>query len=555
MAYVTPRGTIELYQNVPLTSDYTDTIYFSSESAKRSYFSEKLVGRYTNQMYTRVHGNKIRVNALADGSIFAANYLGFTNGRNNKWYYAFITAVEYVNEQVTEITYELDELMTWQVEARFLDCFIERQHSTTDVAGDNLQPEPINCDEHICCTIQREVLNSGSIGYILTLGTVTKGSNATGDLYSYSTFNGIASTVKYIYFSDGSSLITFLNKCEFANGFVKGLLNGNDFWCPLTLYAVPSAVFSVSGSTAHTSFGDVTMLPSTIMQSTFQVSLPTFHGFGISATTKYTPKNNKLFTYPYTYLVIETPTKSQEYKYETFTSANKKFKWYSVCNPEPALLIAPEGYNGVSNDFKYCMTIDDFPQLQIYSSGLWGAAGNNIGSTIKVGASMLAAAGAAAGASALGIANYSAPEAALIVGKRAIKNTPEIRLSPDIKSSGGATNLAPILAAKSAIAGIESPFFAITATQYGLRKEYAQTVDKFFSKYGYAQNKVGNPNRHARSRWTYIKTRDCAVSGPIPSEAQKTICRAMDNGITWWSPSWQVGLYTNPSTGELYDNP
>lgn len=555
MAYVAPNGTIQLFRSVMLTPDYTDTIWFPNVSTQASVFEAQVDYQFSNQMYTRVSGNKVRVHIVAD-EIRDCSYMRFQNIRNNKakWFYAFIINIEYINEQVTEITYEIDEIQTWYFEGNsnnhFSKCFIERQHSITDDAGDNLQPEPVQCSEHICCNMQAEVLQSAGIGYVLSVGTATKSSNASGDLYSKNVFNGISSTVKYLYFGSGSSLISFLNACEFANGLIKGLLNANDFWCPLTLYLVPTGAFTLSGTTAHTLFGDVTMLSESVKESTFSVSMPTYHGFGVSSKTKYTPINQKLFTYPYTYLEIETPLKSQEYKYETFISSTKKFKWYSVCNPSPAILIAPEMYNGISNDYRYSMTIEDFPQLQIYSSGMWGAAGNGIGSAVKVGAAMLLSASTGVYADLAGVGDMgSIPQTVIETGKRAIKNVPDIRSIPDVRSTGGTSNLAPILAPKTTQSGINNPIFSISANQWGLRKEYAQKIDEFFSRYGYAQNTVDVPNVHARSKWTYVKTRDCRCTVNAPASSLAKINNIMNEGITWWDFRTSVGSYgdfTNP---------
>ena len=558
MAYVAPNGTIELYKNVDIDKDYRNTMYFADSSAQRTYFSGKTFtgSTFTNQMYTRVQENTVRVHAKAD-TIYGANYLGFKN--ETKWYYGFIIRATYINEQVTEIEYRIDEIQTWLFDIIWHNCFIERQHSTTDIAGDNLQPEPIDCSEHICCNMQNEVLQSASIGYVLALGTVTKSSNDPGDLYGCNTFNGIASTVKYLYFSTASDLVAFLNKAAFVDGVIEGLVNVGDYWCPLTLYVVPTGAFTLSGTTAHTRLGDFTVLSSSVKESNFSVNMPTYHGFGYSASLKYEPVNNKLFTYPYTYLEIETPLKSQEYKYETFSPTARKFKWYSVCNPYPSILIAPEMYNGVSNDYRYSMTIEDFPQLQIYSSGLWGAAGNALGSAIKVGASMLLAASTGVYADIAGVGDIaSIPQSVLSIAEKGIKNVPNVNCVPSIKSTGGTSNLAPILANKAGQTGISNPIFSISANQWGLRKEYAMKIDEFFSKYGYAQNCVAFPNIHARTNWTYIKTKDCYIGGAIPADAKEIICNAMNEGITWWTGASTVGVYvtaTGTNAGKPIANP
>lgn len=67
----------------------------------------------TAQTYQRVNKGTMRVGLSAD-SCYDCNYLMFQNsGFGSKWFYAFITSVEYVNNAVTEITFEIDVMQTW----------------------------------------------------------------------------------------------------------------------------------------------------------------------------------------------------------------------------------------------------------------------------------------------------------------------------------------------------------------------------------------------------------------------------------------------------------
>ena len=118
MAYVAPNGTIQLFRSVELTPAYTDTIWFPNVSTQDSVFTAQVDYQFSNQMYTRVSGNKVRVHKVAD-EIRDCSYMRFQNIRNNvaKWFYAFIINIEYINEQVTEIEYEIDEIQTWYFES------------------------------------------------------------------------------------------------------------------------------------------------------------------------------------------------------------------------------------------------------------------------------------------------------------------------------------------------------------------------------------------------------------------------------------------------------
>lgn len=65
----------------------------------------------------------------------------------------------------------------------------------------------------------------------------------------------------------------------------------------------------------------------------------------------YTPKNQKLRTYPYTYLGFNPSNGSQKiYRYEDFTNGTPSFKLISEVNPNPSVYFIPQNYRGSSGD-------------------------------------------------------------------------------------------------------------------------------------------------------------------------------------------------------------
>jgi hypothetical protein len=99
---------------------------------------------FTAQSYQRVKKWVMRLEVLAD-DIYDYNYMMFQNTSfGSKWFYAFITNVEYINNSVSEITYELDVMQTWLFEATVKPSYVERETAETDVIGANIAPEPID---------------------------------------------------------------------------------------------------------------------------------------------------------------------------------------------------------------------------------------------------------------------------------------------------------------------------------------------------------------------------------------------------------------------------
>jgi hypothetical protein len=141
----TPNTTLYLLSGVPLDNTYTDTIYFATATAQYDYFYGKKSKTFANLSYQRVGENRIRVQASAD-DLYNCNYLMFQNtGFGNKWFYAFITETpKYINDNTTEIVYEIDVMQTYFFDAVLKPSYIIRQHQATDVAGDNTLPEPVD---------------------------------------------------------------------------------------------------------------------------------------------------------------------------------------------------------------------------------------------------------------------------------------------------------------------------------------------------------------------------------------------------------------------------
>lgn len=548
MAYVAPHGTIALYKvPAPLNPAYTHTIYFSHEADQNSFFNSCEHITFTNQMYTRANGNTIRVHAYAENLRYY-NYMSFCNETQynsttrRKVYYCFIINMEYINEQVTEITFQIDELQTWLFDISWNDCFIERQHSVTDNLGENLVPEPLKVTENIVC--ESSSYATLDTYYLVVLGI----SDLTETLQGWNSYmyGGLCSTVHYLVFRDTTNLDTFINRANVSNGLFNSLFGGQDKWCILAIYAVPSNFFTGRGESPQTvnsaTCYKMNMLSTINTQSLTKPSVERLSTHGNDEDGTYTPKNNKMFSYPFSYVKVASPINEIDLKYELFFGEpTADFTIKTCCNPDPAILVSPDSYNGEENDMRYSLLVDGFPSLTLYQST---QAGEIIGRALKLTATTITG--------ALTSSGDEASDDESKVGFMSNKNSAPMLSSgaPTVKL-GNATTFAPQFAQSNSPNNIK---FRLDFYRMGLKKEFAEQFDTYLSKYGYAQNKVDRPNIHARQNWTYIKTRDCAVTGYCPHVAIETINNAMDRGITWWDRNYaragHAGDYmdfTNPT--------
>lgn len=150
--YIQPNSDIYLLAGIPLDNTYTDTIWFDNATSQYNWFNGKAVRRFTEQYYQRVNRNRIRVNVSSD-LLYNCNYLMFRNTNfGNRWFYAFITKPpEYINNAVAEIEYEIDVMQTWLFDYQMnRPVWVERNHTVSDVIGQNVVAEPFQLGEPIC---------------------------------------------------------------------------------------------------------------------------------------------------------------------------------------------------------------------------------------------------------------------------------------------------------------------------------------------------------------------------------------------------------------------
>lgn len=267
-----------------------------------------------------------------------------------------------------------------------------------------------------------------------------------------------------------------------------------------------------------------------------------------SSLDGYTPRNQKLRTYPYMYLGFNPPNGSSKiFRYENFANGTPIFKMYSEINQNPTVCLIPQNYRGASNN-----SMQDMVSFQGYPSigwitdyyNTWLAQNSQIinlqmeqeqfnteTNMYKTGMDMLSsmanaisnpgnAMGIVEGAMNLGITErnydyYIKQQMAQIEKQEMLPNTGNL-------GSSNATLLGYDL--------MNTNIF----TRYTIKHEFAERIDKYFDMYGYLTNTVKIPNIKNRPNWNYIKTIGINILGDIPQQDLQTIKQFFDNGITLW---------------------
>lgn len=133
MATVPLSGTnVTLLSGIPFASDYKNTRWFTSAANQQTYFNARTVVASLGDMNFQRAENEGRQFIAVPQSIdelWGTNYLMFQNASyNNKWFYAFVTRLEYVQRNRTNVWFEIDVMQTWMFDMTFKPSFVVREH-------------------------------------------------------------------------------------------------------------------------------------------------------------------------------------------------------------------------------------------------------------------------------------------------------------------------------------------------------------------------------------------------------------------------------------------
>ena len=194
---ISPQTDIRLIK-CPLTLSNKHQLTFATKQAQETYFLGLSYKEDDNASYQR-KDNVIRFNDNID-DLLQYNYCMYKNENySNKWFYAFITGMRYVNDGMTEISIATDVFQTWQFDIIYKNSFIEREivPKSSDIAGAYLIPEGLEMGEYkVEGTAEFDELEPA---YIIAYSgdSYETGSGSVPVSQSGYSYNGIFSSVTY----------------------------------------------------------------------------------------------------------------------------------------------------------------------------------------------------------------------------------------------------------------------------------------------------------------------------------------------------------------------
>jgi hypothetical protein len=574
MATVPLSGTnIRLLSGIPFSSDYKHTRWFDSLSEQTSwYLSRNAVHSMGQTSFQRIEGySYIKVDKSID-ELWGTNYIMFQNTLyNNKWFYGFVTKLEYIREHLTYVHFHIDVLQTWRFDYTFKPSFVIREHCPLW----NSDGTPI-------------------------INTVDEGLN-------YGTEYDIVSSQNYQPY-DGVFFLVIVSKSAMhdANN-IKASLNGLPQ--PLSYYVHP---FKLSGDVPNTMVGSNGLNASSISEvlqgimtqdktvndvvslyvteyfgsnlsydgsllmfdgNRFEaVAVGTINTIHVKAFPSYEPKTvtlenkyasyrsvveSKLLMYPYTQLILD------DFKGNRVVLKNEYIN-------DTTIKINVKGSLGTHNKTAYSIDnyLQDENQVYSYVTAMEHAVLNTNPNDIPILNDMLAAYLQGHRNSIQNQRNTIQFNNFMDTAKHMNNGSANalygnipgvINESMDMVKGGGNAilKIQGIMAKQQDIANVPPSVSSMGSNSnfdygnyiYGLyiikkqiKTEYQKKLEDFFHMFGYKLNEVKLPNFHTRQHFNYVQTSSCTILGNFNNEDLQEIKNIFDNGITLWHTD-DIGNY------------
>ena len=509
--------------NVPLEDDMKNTLYFASSSAQHTYFENNIGKTYTNVSYvseTKTFRCKDEIDTIRQ-----YNYIMWQNtAYSNKWFYAFIKKMEFVSGGFTDVIYEVDPLQTYMFDITVRPSFIEREHTNDDTVGNNLIPEGLEHGEYVT---NGEVIKMSQYNhtYFVINADKAPSTNAsgqpTGNTTYYSTNTGGLPMSGNLFLFDNMPTLTnaFLTYSRMEGGLdhIKNVYVANEF--------------TINGNDYE--FGDFELDEyayykykgrSNPVETTSTVVAPT-------TLQGYTPRNKKLLSAPYQYMLLSNNNGGvNELDYEYFSNRNSMvIKAKGIPTVGGSIVAYPMNYKGATDNYNEGIMGGKLPTLSwsgdAYTNWLTQNAvniGTNMATNaLGIGASALAGAltggvGAVIGLSA-GMSSINAVTSQLteLYNHSIVPNTFSGNTNGgDVSTAGKMNN--------------------IYIWKMSITSQFAEILDSYFDLYGYKTNKVKTPNVAHRQNWWYTKTINANIIGNVPNDEMNKIKEAYNSGLTFW---------------------
>lgn len=566
--------------NVPLQLDYTHTILFKNKTQQQQYFlkNEHIVKSFDDSNLTYVRENNSIVVEGNRDELLNVNYIVYINPNfANKYYYCFVNSIDYISVNSSRLNISTDVFQTYIFDVELKTGLVDRYipSKEDDLVGAFTYPENLELGEPQISSIDTNTSYSFMQPvFVLAVNGYWNGSSWIAQTPKGCTINGLPQAISYI----------FSGRAQNIRDWIEALNNAGLGDRIVSFFSVPAIAFNnLNGKHWALWVSDNNVMisdesPNIWTQPDYiKLQRPTkFHDN--MTGDDFVPKNKKLFTYPFSYLV-NSPQGGQPkiYRYEDFVFAEStteiSFRINSEITPNAKLQFIPQDYKIESNsNFNESNISSDYPTLAYVTDvfNAWLMKNQNILDMQQnqrdniynldsqynqqqailgqlslglnaVSSGVTSAIAGNYGGAVSGLANYGIQAESQHLDyehtrqKNALNYSYEsqmqlAQISKESLTPGGITDGSNSLAIYNAY-NTQQVF-----CHYSIKTEYAKRIDEFFNRFGYRINQFMNINDciNTRSNWNFIKTTNIIITGNITQDNMEILKSIFNNGVTLW---------------------
>ena len=532
---------IILCSSIPIDKNY-DNVLDISKASLVGYLRQH--SEYIGDDYTIVprYRNRIIVKCPY-ATALKCNYMTFINpDYDNQYVFAFINNVDFVNDESVQINFTLDVWHTNHDKFNINKVFVEREHVNDDTVGKHTIHENVETGEYIIdSVIKKNGFEYSNCSFILATTIFPYVTYNSTDLHwelvggrgaHCNVYNSILSGLEYFWYSNTANGITQLQHVIEAFDYA-----GQSDYIYMLFIAPNNSFEKVTEEQDVGYWGSVKQKQGSYSvtwgsNSTPLITKPT-------TLNGYTPKNKKLLTYPYCYLLANNGNGGNAiYQYEFFKDEyapnNCEFIIDASICPGGSIILRPMYYknNSLAYNQMDSLQLGKFPMCSWNSDAYINWLTQN---AVNIGFGWLRdATNVGMSVANKNVGGFISSTINLVSDIMGVKKQQDLMS----KQAKGNTNSGDVNYANN-----ETTF---TMYQMSIKEEYAKIIDGYFSRFGYQINEIKAPTLHNRTQFDFIKVggNDNLISGQIPSNDLDEINAICRRGVTIFHNITNFGNYT-----------
>ena len=603
MATVPLSGTnVRLLSGVPFYNDYKDTRWFDTKDQQTAYFLNRACPKSMQQVTFQRFEDKtyIAVSAPID-DLRTVNYLMFQNAKTyDKWFYAFVTKLEYKNTGTTYVHFQLDVLQTWRFDYGFKPSFVLREH-TPLWWGDgtpvrNTVPEQLNYGEAYNIVYRHNFQPYNGMKFLVIIANSTLHISVAEDFVSGDIVGskiGVPQPLSYyvvpfypsgkpIYYDANQSSPISTPEEVFRSLYTSPQSVNQIVSAYVTDYTGLKATVTQNAVNNGGVFGDVITFNGVDQSVSWELWSDNQTGnvtlYYVKAANSFWPLKqqilpdkydvlanvgeSKLLMYPYTVGIL-TDYKGNQYEFrlEDITNNYLTILLRGGLGTSNKTMFALADYNNISmgrleeGTQPHAMDhalIDnephDIPVVTDYLASYMQGHKNSI----QANRNQIAFTGAMNTASGVaGIAGSLASPVGTASGvANGVVNTVQgagnavLQLQSINAQIKDISNVPPSIAKMGSNIAFDygNNYEGYNIVFKQIKPEYQKKLSDFWHAYGYKVNELKVPNFHTRLSWNYVQTLNCRILADLNNEDLAELKAIFDNGITLWHTD-DIGNY------------